>query len=185
MRAGTSPKSVAPIATRCPPYMFALCWDFVARPLPPVVPIPSCSPLFCPRHCCSLFVLLRRCSLLAIWLRGRCPTLSPPHVCSVCCSSCVLVVSLWMSLLFHVGCPFGCPIGCPFGFICVFLAIVRGCFLWIVMCVSCLVLFSCSCLLSVVFPCCCPVCVPFRVPFVYVCVLDALVSCLVFLRASF
>ena len=58
-----------------------------------------------------------------------------------------------MSLLFHVG-----------------FAVVLGCFLLIVMCVSCLVSFSCSFLLSVVFPCCCPVCVPFRVPFVYVCV---------------
>ncbi len=52
--------------------------------------------------------------------------------------------SFWMSLLFHVGFPVGCPIGCPFGFLCVFLAIVRGCFLVIVMCVSCVVSFSCS-----------------------------------------
>ena len=164
VRAGTSPKSVAPIVTRYPhPFMFALVLspslllfvcppsslffvgDLVARPLSHVV-LPSCLLclllFICP--CCFLLdVLVVSCWVsfwLSSWLSFWFPLCVPCNCSWLLPFDCHVCVPVWCSFRF----PFCCPL----------------CFLVVVLLV-------------------------FRFVFLlFVCVLDALVSCLVFLRAS-
>ena len=91
----TSPKLRCAGCHPLSPIHVCSVFNVVARPLPPVVPIPSCSPFFCPQFildlCVSSFIVV-------LWFRfgvaavvPRCPTLMFASVLFIICLVCLRV----------------------------------------------------------------------------------------------